>query len=92
MAILLAAGSSLDALDRGISYVSQACRPLAWWNDGWQKLSQAPYRAMARLGSWIEPFPEGIYVKPADALDRSLAAQGRALRHPRPCRSRPRRP
>ena len=22
---------------------------------------------MARLGSWIEPFPEGIYVKPADA-------------------------
>jgi len=22
---------------------------------------------MARLGNWIEPFPEGIYVKPADA-------------------------
>src|SRR5919107_3142405 len=22
---------------------------------------------MARLGSWIEPFPEGIYIKPADA-------------------------
>src|SRR6478672_11618211 len=22
---------------------------------------------MARLGAWIEPFPEGIYVKPADA-------------------------
>jgi putative mRNA 3-end processing factor len=22
---------------------------------------------MARLGSWIEPFPEGIYVRPADA-------------------------
>ena len=23
--------------------------------------------AIARLGSWIEPFPEGIYVRPADA-------------------------
>jgi putative mRNA 3-end processing factor len=22
---------------------------------------------MARLGSWIEPFPEGLYIKPADA-------------------------
>src|SRR5215217_7690145 len=22
---------------------------------------------MARLGSWIEPFPEGLYVQPADA-------------------------
>ena len=22
---------------------------------------------MARLGSWIEPFPEGIFVKPANA-------------------------
>ena len=22
---------------------------------------------MARLGNWIEPFPEGIFVKPADA-------------------------
>jgi len=28
---------------------------------------------MARLGSWIEPFPEGLYVKPADAwIDPSL--------------------
>ena len=28
---------------------------------------------MARLGSWIEPFPEGIYVKPADAwIDPNL--------------------
>ncbi|MEO6433243.1 MAG: DNA ligase-associated DEXH box helicase, partial [Sphingomicrobium sp.] len=28
---------------------------------------------MARLGSWIEPHKEGIYVKPADAwVDPSL--------------------
>lgn len=40
---------------------------------------------MARLGSWIEPFPEGIYVKPADAwIDpsqpraRSLVTHGHA--------------
>ena len=33
---------------------------------------------MARLGSWIEPFPEGIYVAPGRRLDRSVAAQGRA--------------
>ena len=40
---------------------------------------------MARLGSWIEPFPEGIYVKPADAWvdpsqpkDRALVTHGHA--------------
>ena len=33
---------------------------------------------MARLGSWIEPFPEGIYVKPADAWVDPVAAQGHA--------------
>ena len=33
---------------------------------------------MARLGSWIEPFPEGIYIKPADAWVDPVAAQGRA--------------
>src|SRR4028119_1239608 len=40
---------------------------------------------MARLGSWIEPFPEGIYVKPADAWidpsqpkERSLVTHGHA--------------
>jgi len=40
---------------------------------------------MARLGSWIEPFPEGIYVKPADAWvdpsrpkDRALITHGHA--------------
>jgi len=40
---------------------------------------------MARLGSWIEPFPEGIHVKPADAWvdpsrpkDRALITHGHA--------------
>jgi len=40
---------------------------------------------MARLGNWIEPFPEGIYVKPADAWvdpsqpkDRALVTHGHA--------------
>ncbi|MDQ3139804.1 MAG: ligase-associated DNA damage response exonuclease [Pseudomonadota bacterium] len=40
---------------------------------------------MARLGSWIEPFPEGIYVKPADAWvdpsqpkDKALVTHGHA--------------
>ena len=40
---------------------------------------------MARLGSWIEPFPEGIYVKPADAWvdpsqpkERALVTHGHA--------------
>ncbi len=45
-----------------------------------------PYnRPMARLGSWIEPFPEGIYVKPADAWvdpsqpkDTALVTHGHA--------------
>ena len=32
--------------------------------------------AMARLGSWIEPFPEGIYVQPGRRVGRSVAAQG----------------
>jgi putative mRNA 3-end processing factor len=34
---------------------------------------------MARLGSWIEPFPEGIYVKPADAWIDPSEAKPRAL-------------
>ena len=35
---------------------------------------------MARLGSWVKPFPEGIYVAPADAWIDPVAAQGqRAL-------------
>jgi len=40
---------------------------------------------MARLGNWIEPFPEGIYVKPADAWvdpsqpkERALVTHGHA--------------
>ncbi|MGH6730137.1 MAG: ligase-associated DNA damage response exonuclease, partial [Sphingomicrobium sp.] len=40
---------------------------------------------MARLGSWIEPFSEGIYVKPADAWvdpsrpkDKALVTHGHA--------------
>ena len=41
--------------------------------------------SMARLGNWIEPFPEGIYVKPADAWvdpsqpkERALVTHGHA--------------
>ncbi len=34
---------------------------------------------MARLGSWIEPFPEGIYVKPADAWVDPAEPKARAL-------------
>ncbi|MBV8687136.1 MAG: ligase-associated DNA damage response exonuclease [Alphaproteobacteria bacterium] len=34
---------------------------------------------MARLGSWIEPFPEGIYVRPADAWVDPGDAKPRAL-------------
>jgi putative mRNA 3-end processing factor len=34
---------------------------------------------MARLGSWIEPFPEGIYVRPADAWVDPGAPKARAL-------------
>jgi putative mRNA 3-end processing factor len=34
---------------------------------------------MARLGSWIEPFPEGIYVKPADAWVDPSQPRERAL-------------
>ena len=34
---------------------------------------------MARLGSWIEPFPEGIYVKPADAWVDPSEPKPRAL-------------
>ena len=37
---------------------------------------------MARLGSWVKPFPEGIYVDAGRRLDRSLAAQGRARSSP----------
>ena len=47
---------------------------------------------MARLGSWIEPFPEGIYIAPADAwIDPSQPKAARAG-HPRPWRPCPRRP
>jgi putative mRNA 3-end processing factor len=34
---------------------------------------------MARLGSWIEPFPEGIYVRPADAWIDPSQPRARAL-------------
>jgi putative mRNA 3-end processing factor len=34
---------------------------------------------MARLGSWIEPFPEGIYVAPADAWVDPSEPKARAL-------------
>jgi putative mRNA 3-end processing factor len=34
---------------------------------------------MARLGSWIEPFPEGIYVRPADAWIDPAEPKPRAL-------------
>jgi putative mRNA 3-end processing factor len=34
---------------------------------------------MARLGNWIEPFPEGIYVKPADAWVDPSQPRERAL-------------
>ena len=34
---------------------------------------------MARLGSWIEPFPEGIYVKPADVWVDPARPKPRAL-------------
>jgi putative mRNA 3-end processing factor len=34
---------------------------------------------MARLGSWIEPFPEGIYVRPADAWIDPGEPKARAL-------------
>jgi putative mRNA 3-end processing factor len=34
---------------------------------------------MARLGSWIEPFPEGIYIKPADAWVDPGEPKARAL-------------
>ena len=39
-----------------------------------------PYNAgMPRLGSWIEPFPEGIYVKPADAWVDPMQPKAKAL-------------
>jgi putative mRNA 3-end processing factor len=34
---------------------------------------------MARIGSWIEPFPQGIYVKPADAWVDPSEPKPRAL-------------
>jgi putative mRNA 3-end processing factor len=34
---------------------------------------------MARLGSWIEPFPEGIYIRPADAWVDPSEPKTRAL-------------
>jgi len=37
---------------------------------------------MARLGNWIEPFPEGIFVKPADAwVDPSKAVEKALVTH-----------
>src|SRR5690349_11383694 len=35
--------------------------------------------AMARLGSWLKPFPEGIYVKPADAWIDPSRPKAKAL-------------
>ena len=40
---------------------------------------------MARLGSWIESHPEGIYVRPADAWIDPSQPKARALGHARPC-------
>jgi putative mRNA 3-end processing factor len=34
---------------------------------------------MARIGSWIEPFPEGLYIRPADAWVDPSAPKARAL-------------
>ena len=34
---------------------------------------------MPRLGSWIEPFPEGIYVRPADAWVDPSRPKAKAL-------------
>jgi putative mRNA 3-end processing factor len=34
---------------------------------------------MARLGSWIEPFPEGLYIRPADAWVDPSEPRARAL-------------
>ena len=34
---------------------------------------------MPRPGAWIEPFPEGIYVKPADAWVDPSQPKDRAL-------------
>src|SRR5678815_4309070 len=34
---------------------------------------------MPRLGSWIEPFPDGIYVRPADAWIDPAQPQPRAI-------------
>ncbi len=43
-------------------------------------MPSAPYNAvMPRLGSWIEPFLEGIYVKPADAWVDPSQPKPRAL-------------
>ena len=48
--------------------------------------------AMARLGTWIEPFPEGIYVKPADAWVDPSQPKAAGAGHPRPRRPCARRP
>jgi hypothetical protein len=47
---------------------------------------------MAKLGSWIEPQPHGIYMSRRGCLGRSLASRAAGARHPRPCRSCARRP
>ena len=41
--------------------------------------SELTLAIMARLGSWIEPFPEGIYVRPADAWVDPSRPKARAL-------------
>ena len=46
----------------------------------WRLPAVPPYKLpMARLGSWIEPFPEGIYIKPADAWVDPGQPKARAL-------------
>ena len=47
---------------------------------------------MARLGSWVKPFPEGIYVAPADAWIDPSRPKAQGAGHPRPWRPCPRRP
>ena len=47
---------------------------------------------MARLGSWIESHPEGIYVRPADAWIDPSQPKAQGADHPRPWRPRARRP
>ena len=51
--------------------------------DGGEGLGTVGHRShiapMARLGSWVKPFPEGIYVAPADAWIDPSRPKARAL-------------